>query len=64
MVVYLDNVLIYTKGTKEEYTEAVRIVLKVLLEKGFRAKLLKYEFYTEDFDFLGFRIMPGLVAID
>ena len=64
MVVYLDDMLIYTKGTKEEYTEKVRIVLEVLLKKGFRAKLSKYEFYIEDFNFLGFRIMLGLVVID
>ena len=60
----MDDVLIYTKGTRTEYTDAVRLVLKALLEKGFRVKLSKCEFYTEDFDFLGFRIIPGLVAMD
>ena len=64
MVIYLDDILIYTKGTKEEYTEKVRIVLEVLLKKGFRVKLSKYEFYIEDFNFLGFRIILGLVVID
>ena len=38
IVVYLDDILIYTKGTLAEHQEQVRKVLRKLQEKGMRLK--------------------------
>ena len=39
-------------------------MLTVLLKKEFRIKLKKYEFYTNDFSFLGHRILDGYIGIE
>jgi hypothetical protein len=42
----------------------VKQVLEVLVEKGFRLKLSKYNFYIKKIIFLGYIIMLGKIGLD
>ena len=53
VVVYLDDILIYTKGTLAEHQKQVRKVLRKLQEKGMRLKRQKCEFHRKELEFLG-----------
>ena len=53
VVVYLDDVLIFTKGTRGDHTEKVRQVLKRLKEYELYLKASKCEFYKQSVKFLG-----------
>ena len=44
VVVFIDNILIYSR-TLEEHTHHLRIVLEVLRKNELYAKLKKYEFW-------------------
>jgi hypothetical protein len=46
-IAYMDDVLIYTKGSYEEYIEQVRKVLQRLQEHELYIKLEKYEFHVQ-----------------
>jgi len=52
VVVYLDDILIYSK-TKEEHLQHIRSVLGLLRTNGLYAKLSKCSFMQEQTDFLG-----------
>jgi len=52
VVVFIDNILIYSR-TQEEHAEHLRLMLGILREKQLYAKLSKYEFWTEEVQFLG-----------
>jgi hypothetical protein len=39
-------------------------ILEVLVEKKFRLKLSKYNFYTKEIVFLGYVIMLGRIGLD
>jgi hypothetical protein len=39
-------------------------VLEALMEKGFRLKLSKYNFYTKEIMFLGYVIILGKIGLD
>jgi hypothetical protein len=39
-------------------------VLEALMEKGFRLKLSKYNFYTKEIIFLGYIIILGKISLD
>lgn len=54
VIVYLDNMLIYSKDY-HEHVKLVRGVLKALYDNLF-AKLSKCEFHKRELDFLGYRI--------
>jgi len=56
-VVYLDDILIYSKDP-ENHTQHVRMVLARLREFGLYANLDKCTFHTEEISFLGFVISP------
>src|SRR2546421_11420905 len=53
VVAYLDDILIYTKGTLAEHQKQVRKVLRKLQEKGMRLKRQKCEFHKKELEFLG-----------
>ena len=42
---YLNNILVYTKGTLKEYAEAVKKVLKALQQADMRLRPDKCKFY-------------------
>src|SRR5256885_12449691 len=52
VVTYLDDILIYTKGTLAEHQEQVQKVLRKLQEKGIRLKRQKCEFHKKELEFL------------
>jgi len=55
VVVYIDNILIYTQ-TEEEHVELVRWVLKKLSENGLCVNIDKCIFYVPEVEFVGFQI--------
>jgi hypothetical protein len=63
-IAYMDDVLMYTKGSHEEHIEHVRKVLQCLQEHELYVKLEKYEFHVQKKNFLGFIISPEGVEMD
>jgi len=63
VVVYLDDILIYSKS-KEEHIEHVRKVMKTLLDAQLQAKLSKCEFHKDRVEFLGFVISKEGISMD
>ena len=64
VVVYLDDVLIFTKGTREDHTEKVRQVLKRLEEYELYLKVSKFEFYKQSVKFLGHIVSTEGIQMD
>jgi hypothetical protein len=63
VVVFIDDILIYSKS-EEEHAEHLRIVLETLREKKLYAKLSKCEFWLKEVSFLGHVISSGGIAVD
>jgi hypothetical protein len=62
-VVYLDDILIYSKTT-EEHTKHVRLVLERLRNYVLYANPKKYKFYTDKVEFLSFVVSDKGVLMD
>ena len=63
VVVYLDDILIFTK-TEEEHAQAVQRVLQVLKENKLFLHPEKCEFYKQRIEYLGLVISENKVSID
>jgi len=63
VVVYLDDILIFTR-TEEEHEQAVRKVLEVLAEHKLFLRPEKCEFHRKEIEYLGLVILENKVAID
>jgi len=63
VVVYLDDILIFTK-TEEEHERAVRRVLEILAEHKLFLRPEKCEFHRKQIEYLGLVISENKVAID
>jgi len=63
VVVFIDDILIYSK-TFEEHEKHLVIVLQVLKDKKLYAKLSKCEFWLEEIKFLGHVISKEGVSVD
>ena len=63
VIVFLDDILIYSK-TKEEHEEHLRLVMQVLREHQFYAKLSKCSFYQGRIQYLGHIISEEGVIVD
>ena len=53
VIVYLDNILIYTEDAGQSYMDAVRWVLEQLRKHGFYANLKKCRFHQDELRFPG-----------
>jgi hypothetical protein len=63
VIVYLDDILIYSR-TEEKHKEHVKEILRKLINENLRIKIKKTKFYTKEVDFLGFIIDQEGVKID
>jgi len=63
MVVYLEDILIFTR-TEEEHAKAIRWVLQVLQEHKLFLCLEKYEFFKKQIEYLGLVISENQVSMD
>jgi len=63
MVVYLDDILIFTR-MEEEHAKAIRQVLQVLQENKLFLHPEKYEFCKEQIKYLGLVILGNKVSMD
>jgi len=63
MVVYLDDILIFTR-TEEEHAKAIRWVLQVLQEHKLFLRLEKCEFCKERIEYLELVILENKVSMD
>jgi len=63
IVVYLDDILIFTK-TKEEHKQAVQRVLEILVEHKLFLHLEKYEFHWGQIEYLELVISENKVVMD
>ncbi|WVZ73577.1 hypothetical protein U9M48_021865, partial [Paspalum notatum var. saurae] len=63
VVVFIDDILIYSK-TEEEHEEHLRLVLQKLREHKLYAKLSKCEFWLDQVPFLGYIVSKGGIMVD
>ena len=54
IIMYLDDIFIYTKNQGQGHMEAVRWVLEILRKNGLFANLKKYRFHKDKVRFLGY----------
>jgi hypothetical protein len=62
VIVYLDDILIFSK-TLDEHKKHVHQVLKKLLSANLLVELKKSKFHTQEVDFLGCTIEPGKIRM-
>jgi hypothetical protein len=63
VIVYLDDVLIFSKNP-EEHEKHVKLVLEKLREVGLYAKLEKCQFDKDTVEFLGYVVSPSGISMD
>ena len=63
VIVYLDDILIYSK-TKEEHLKHVHIILETLRKHQLYAKLAKCEFIKQRIEYTGYFISEQGITVD
>lgn len=63
VVVYLDNILVYSK-TYEDYVQYIRKTLQALKDTKMRIKPKKTKFYKQEVKFLGYIVSREGLKID
>ena len=63
MIVFIDDILAYSKS-KKEHEEHLRMVLEMLREKKLYAKFSKCEFWLDAVSFLGHVVSKDGVMVD
>jgi hypothetical protein len=63
VIIYLDDILIFSK-TEEEYKEHIKKIFRKLINENLRIKTEKTEFYAKKVDFLGFIIDREGIKMD
>src|SRR5437773_865688 len=64
IVAYLDDVLIYSAGTLEEYIQDVKRVMKKLQQKDLQLKIEKCEFHQKEVSFLRSIVSTNGIQMD
>ncbi len=64
VVVYLDDILIYTEDLGQPHVEEVRWVLEQLRKHGLYANLKKCQFHTDGVRFLGFVVLAQGIRME
>ena len=64
VIVYLDNILIYTKDQGQGHVEAVHWVLEILRKKSLFANLKKCRFLKDEVRFLGYVVSSQGIQIE
>ena len=64
VIVYLDDILIYTEDEGQGYVEAVRWVLDLLRKNGLFANLKKCRFHQDEVRFLGYVVSAQGVQME
>ena len=54
VLVYIDDLLIITKGTFEEHVEGIKLVLQRMKEKDLQINIDKSKFAVQEIDYLGY----------
>ena len=62
IIIYLDNIFIYSKN-KEDYIKYIYIVLRCLDKYNLRVKPKKYKFYKKKVNFLGYVVEVNRVRV-
>nr|GEW62843.1 retrotransposon protein, putative, Ty3-gypsy subclass [Tanacetum cinerariifolium] len=63
MIVFIDDILIYSK-TKEEHDAHLRLILELIKMEELYAKFLKYDFWLSKVQFLGYVIDSEGIYVD
>ena len=61
---YIDDVLVYTNGTLEEYKKHVKTILHALRKAGMRLHLDKSVFHTKEVEYLGLILTTEGIQMD
>ena len=64
VIVYLDNILIYTKDANQAHVNAICWVLNELRKHGLFANLKKYYFHKDEVRFLGYVVSAQRVKME
>jgi len=64
VIAYIDDILIFTKGSREQYAKDVAAVLERLSTTTFKTAPEKCEFFKKEVSFLGFIIGTNGIKID
>ena len=64
VIVYLDDILIYTEDQRRGHVEAVQWVLDLFKKNGLFANLKKCRFYKDEVRFLGYVVLSQGIRIE
>jgi hypothetical protein len=64
IIIYLDDILIFTKEIKKEYIDKIRLVLKKIRKYDLLLKSKKYEFFKKEVNFLEYIIFIEKIKIN
>ena len=64
VIVYVDDILIFTRGSREQHTKDVQAVLERLSIVDFKTVPEKCKFYRKEIEFLGFIISTTGIKMD
>ena len=64
VIVYLDNILIYTEDLRQLHMEVVQLIQEQLQKYNLYANLKKYKFYEDEVQFWGFVVLAQDIKIE